>query len=77
MYIADFAKNLFKKANAGVIVYLVINIMLYVALFGGFSSPGMAGLSHRKLASPGAYHGRCCAQEHDKWDTITIYNGQI
>lgn len=39
MYIADFFKNLFKKANTGVIIWLVLNILLITALFsGGFSS---------------------------------------
>lgn len=42
MYIVDFAKNLFRKANAGVIVYLVLNVGLYVSAFGGFSALGNA-----------------------------------
>ncbi len=39
MYIADFFKNLFKKANTGVIIWLALNVLLIVTLFsGGFSS---------------------------------------
>jgi heat shock protein HtpX len=37
MYITEFFKKLFRKANIGIIIYLVLNILLYVALFGGFS----------------------------------------
>jgi len=44
MYIVDFAKNLFKKANIGVIVYLFLNITLYISLLGGFSDGGMAAV---------------------------------
>ncbi|MCL2079876.1 MAG: zinc ribbon domain-containing protein [Oscillospiraceae bacterium] len=44
MYIVDFAKSLFRKANAGVIVYLVLNILVYVTLLGGFSNVGLAGV---------------------------------
>jgi heat shock protein HtpX len=45
MYLIDFGRNLFKKSNIGVIVYLVLNTIIYVALFGGFADPGMAGLA--------------------------------
>jgi len=39
MYIADFFKNLFKKNNIGVIIWLVANIFLLVAMFSnGFTS---------------------------------------
>ena len=44
MYVMDFAKNLFRKSNIGVIIYLVLNIMLYIALLGGFSNVGMVGV---------------------------------
>ncbi len=38
MYIADFFKNLFKKNNIGVIIWLVMNVFLIVFLFsGGFT----------------------------------------
>ena len=42
MYIIDFFKNLFKKSNIGVIIWLVANILLLVVLFSsGFQSvPG-------------------------------------
>jgi len=42
MYIIDFAVRLFRMGNIGVIVYLVLNIGLYITLFGGFSDGGMA-----------------------------------
>jgi heat shock protein HtpX len=42
MYIVDFVQRLFRKNNIGIIIYLVINTLLYVALFGGFSNPSMA-----------------------------------
>ena len=42
MYILDFARNMFKAKNIGVIVYLVLNTLIFVALFGGFSNAGMA-----------------------------------
>lgn len=38
MYIIDFFKNLFKKANIGIIIWLVLNIVLIMAIFsGGFA----------------------------------------
>ena len=38
MYIADFFKNLFKKNNIGVIIWLVANILMLVAMFSnGFT----------------------------------------
>lgn len=33
MYIADFAKQLFKRQNTGIIIYLIINTLLVMALF--------------------------------------------
>jgi heat shock protein HtpX len=44
MYIADFAKSLFRKGNIGIIAYLVINITLYITLLGGFTNGGMAAI---------------------------------
>lgn len=39
MYIVDFFKNLFKKSNIGVIIWLVANVLLLVAMFSnGFTS---------------------------------------
>jgi len=39
MYIVDFFKNLFRKKNIGLIIWLVLNTALIIALFsGGFSS---------------------------------------
>ena len=39
MYIIDFFKNLFKKSNVGIIIWLVLNTALVVAMFsGGFTS---------------------------------------
>ena len=39
MYIVDFFKNLFKKANIGIIIWLVLNVALIMAIFsGGFTS---------------------------------------
>lgn len=39
MYIIDFFKNLFKKANIGIIIWLVLNVALIMAIFsGGFTS---------------------------------------
>ncbi len=39
MYIVDFFKNLFKKANIGIIIWLVLNVALIMAIFsGGFSN---------------------------------------
>ncbi len=41
MYLIDFFKNLAKKANIGIIIYLVLNTLLIVALLSnGFSSVG-------------------------------------
>ncbi len=38
MYIVDFFKNLFKKANIGIIIWLVLNVALIMAIFsGGFA----------------------------------------
>ena len=45
MYVVDFAKNLFKMKNISIIIYLVINILLYVSLLGGFTDGGMAGVA--------------------------------
>lgn len=36
MYVIDFFKNLFKKSNIGLIIWLVLNTLLIVALFSGF-----------------------------------------
>ena len=45
MYILDFFKNLFRKRNIGLIIWLVLNTALIVFLFsGGFSSVGGAFL---------------------------------
>ena len=33
MYFIDFFKNLFKKSNIGVIIYLIMNVLIIVALF--------------------------------------------
>ncbi len=39
MYIVDFFKNLFRKKNIGLIIWLVLNTALIIALFsGGFAS---------------------------------------
>ncbi len=45
MYIVDFARNMFKAKNIGIIVYLVLNTLIFVGLFGGFSNAGMAVLA--------------------------------
>jgi len=42
MYVIDFAKRLFHKGNTGVIIYLVLNIGLYITIFGGFTDGGRA-----------------------------------
>jgi len=44
MYIVDFAKSLFRKSNITIVIYLVMNIALYVALLGGFTDGGMAAV---------------------------------
>lgn len=45
MYIIDFFKNLFRKNNIGVIIWLLANTVLLVALFsGGFTDLGGAFL---------------------------------
>ena len=41
MYVIDFLKRLFKKNNVGSIIYLCMNMVMYIALFGGFSMPEM------------------------------------
>ncbi len=39
MYLIDFFKNLIKKSNIGILIYLVLNTVLIVAIFsGGFQS---------------------------------------
>lgn len=45
MYLVDFIKRLFRKANIGIVIYLVLNILLYVALFDGFTYPAQAALA--------------------------------
>ena len=42
MYIVDFVKRLIRKSNTLVIIYLAINILIYVTLFGGFINGYMA-----------------------------------
>lgn len=39
MYVFDFLKRLFKKNNVGSIIYLCMNMVMYIALFGGFALP--------------------------------------
>ncbi|MDD3414039.1 MAG: M48 family metalloprotease [Lachnospiraceae bacterium] len=41
MYIFDFLKRLFKKNNIGTIIYLCMNMVMYIALLGGFALPEM------------------------------------
>ncbi len=41
MYVIDFLKRLFKKNNVGSIIYLCMNMVMYIALFGGFAMPEM------------------------------------
>lgn len=38
MYIVEFFKNLTKKSNIGVGIYLVLNVALIIFMFGGFKS---------------------------------------
>jgi len=44
MYIVDFFKNLFKKSNIGLIIWMVLNIILITALFSGFYSDWQGAL---------------------------------
>lgn len=41
MYLFDFLKRLFKKNNIGTIIYLCMNMVMYIALLGGFALPEM------------------------------------
>jgi heat shock protein HtpX len=41
IYIFDFFRRLFKKSNIGTILFLGMNLLLYIALFGGFTMPEM------------------------------------
>lgn len=41
MYVIDFMKRLFKKNNVGTIIYLCMNMVIYIALLGGFALPEM------------------------------------
>lgn len=41
MYLFDFFKRLFKKNNIGTIIYLCMNMVMYIALLGGFALPQM------------------------------------
>lgn len=41
MYVIDFMKRLFKKNNVGTIIYLCMNMVMYIALMGGFALPEM------------------------------------
>ena len=41
MYLFDFLKRLFKKNNIGSIIYLCMNMVIYIALLGGFAMPEM------------------------------------
>ncbi|HKM04494.1 MAG TPA: M48 family metalloprotease [Lachnospiraceae bacterium] len=41
MYLFDFLKRLFKKNNIGTIIYLCMNLIMYIALMGGFALPEM------------------------------------
>ena len=41
IYIFDFLRRLFKKNNLGTIIFLVLNIGLYIGLFGGYQMPEM------------------------------------
>ncbi len=38
MYLVDFFKNLVKRNNIGLIIWIILNILLIVFLFGGFVS---------------------------------------
>ncbi len=44
MYVVDFFKNLFKKSNTGLIIWMVLNILLITALFSGFYTDWMGAL---------------------------------
>ncbi len=41
IYVIDFLFRLFRKSNTGTIAFLVLNIGLYIAIFGGFTMPEM------------------------------------
>ncbi len=41
IYIVEYFKKLMRKENIGIIIFLVLNMALYIFLFGGFSEPGM------------------------------------
>ncbi len=41
IYIFDFFRRLFKKNNIGTIIFLILNIGLYIAILGGFTMPEM------------------------------------
>ena len=45
MYIIDFCKRLFKKNNVGSIIYLCMNMVMYIAIMGGFALPEMIPLA--------------------------------
>lgn len=36
MYIIDFFKNLFKRSNVGILIYLLANALFVFVCFGGF-----------------------------------------
>ena len=39
MYLFDFLKNITKKGNIGILIYLILNTVLIVAIFsGGFQT---------------------------------------
>lgn len=40
MYFFDFFKNLFKKSNVGIIIYLILNVILLLMFFGNQSAGG-------------------------------------
>lgn len=42
MYLVDFVKKLFTKGNIGIIIYLILNIFMYILLLGGFGNIVMA-----------------------------------
>ncbi|MDQ0337394.1 heat shock protein HtpX [Caldalkalibacillus uzonensis] len=39
MYVADFVRTLIEKRNVGAGIYLILNILLVIFLFGGFDHP--------------------------------------
>ena len=45
IYIIDYFKRLFRKENTGTIIFLVLNVTLYIALLGGFAAPQMIPLA--------------------------------